>query len=258
VHAGRWLADAVRRSLDAGLHRLDELLLAPLRLDGSPVVVSCSLDLGLAPWSMLPSRRGVPVVVTPSATAWLRTGPRGRRPQPRVVAVAGPGLHRAVQEAEQVQASWPGAELLTGAEATTDEVRKALATADVVHVAGHGTHQQESPLFSSLRLVDGPLYAYELDADGGAAPCVVLSACEAGLATVRPGDEGLGLTNVLLHRGSRSVLAAVARVRDDVAAHVMGQVHASMSAGTHSAQALADALAEGDQVAPFMTFGSTW
>ncbi len=255
------LADAVRRSLDAGLRRLDDLLLAPLRLDGSPVVVSCSMSLALAPWSMLPSRRGLPVVVTPGATAWLRTGPRGRRPHPRVVAVAGPGLHRAVGEAEQVQASWPGAELLTGREATTEEVRKALATADVVHVAGHGTHQQESPLFSSLRLVDGPLYAYELDADGGSAPCVVLSACEAGLATVRPGDEGLGLTSVLLHLGSRSVLAAVARVRDDVAARVMAQVHTSMAAGTHSAQALADALAQedpGDQVAPFMTFGSTW
>ncbi len=255
------LSDAVRRSLDAGLHRLDALLLAPLGLDGSPVVVSCSMNLALAPWSLLPSRRRVPVVVTPSATAWLRTGPRGRRARPRVVAVAGPGLHRAVGEAEQVRASWPGAELLTGPEATTEEVRKALATADVVHVAGHGTHQQESPLFSSLRLVDGPLYAYELDADGGSAPCVVLSACEAGLATVRPGDEGLGLTNVLLHLGSRSVLAAVARVRDDVAAQVMAQVHASMAAGTHSAQALADALAvaEGNgQVAPFMTFGSTW
>jgi tetratricopeptide (TPR) repeat protein len=254
------LADAVRRSLDAGLRRLDDLLLGPLRLDGSPVVVSCSMSLALAPWSMLPSRRGLPVVVTPGASAWLRIGPRGRRPHPRVVAVAGPGLHRAVGEAEQVQASWPGAELLTGHQATTEEVRKALATADVVHVAGHGTHQQESPLFSSLRLVDGPLYAYELDADGGSAPCVVLSACEAGLATVRPGDEGLGLTSVLLHLGSRSVLAAVARVRDDVADRVMAQVHTSMAAGTHSAQALADALAEndGDQVAPFMTFGSTW
>jgi tetratricopeptide (TPR) repeat protein len=252
------LADAVRRSLDAGLRRLDDLLLAPLRLDGSPVVVSCSTSLSLAPWSMLPSRRWVPVVVTPRATAWLRTGPRDRRPHPGVVAVAGPGLHRAAGVAELVQASWPRAELLTGWEATTDQVRKALATADVVHVAGHGTHQQESPLFSSLRLVDGPLYAYELDADGGSAPCVVLSACEAGLATVRPGDEGLGLTNVLLHLGSRSVVAAVARVRDDVAAHVMAQVHASMAAGTHSAQALADAQAECDQVAPFMTFGSTW
>lgn len=252
------LADAVRRSLDAGLRALDDLLMAPLGLDGTPVVVSCSKNLVFAPWSLLPSRRGLPVVVTPSATAWLRTGPRGRRARPRVVAVAGPGLHRAEEEARHVRDSWAGAELLTGQEATTRAVREALATADVVHVAGHGTHQQESPLFSSLRLVDGPLYAYELDAQEGSAPCVVLSACEAGLATVRPGDEGLGLTNVLLHLGSRSVLAGVARVRDDVAAQVMGRVHASMASGTDSAQALADALADGDQVAPFVTFGSTW
>lgn len=252
------LADAVRRSLDAGLLRLDHLLLGPLRLGGSPLVVSCSRDLVLAPWSLLPSRRGLPVIITPSATAWLRTGQPARRAGPRVVAVAGPGLHRAQEEAERVQGTWLGAELLTGQAATTEAVRTALAATDVVHVAGHGTHQQESPLFSSLRLVDGPLYAYELDAHGGVAPCVVLSACEAGLATVRPGDEGLGLTNVLLHLGSRSVLAGVARVRDDVAARVMGQVHTAMSAGTDSAQALADALADGEQVAPFVAFGSTW
>ncbi len=107
-------------------------------------------------------------------------------------------------------ATWPGARVLTGAEATTAAGREALATADVVHVAAHGTHQQESPLFSSLRLTDGPLYAYELDAESGVAACVALSACEAGLATVRPGDEGLGLTSVLLHLGARSILAGVA------------------------------------------------
>jgi CHAT domain-containing protein len=167
-------------------------------------------------------------------------------------------LRRAVGEAARVSDSWPGAELLTGQAATTERVRSAVATADVVHIAGHGTHQQESPLFSSLRLVDGPLFAYELDSDGGSAPCVVLSACEAGLATVRPGDEGLGLTNVLLHLGSRSVVAGVARVRDDVAARVMARVHASMATGTDSAQALADALAEEEEAAPFVTFGGAW
>ncbi len=134
----------------------------------------------------------------------------------------------------------------------------ALAGADVVHVAAHGTHQQESPLFSALRLADGPLYAYELAADGTTAPCVVLSACEAGLATVRPGDEGLGLTNVLLHLGSRSVLAGVARVRDDVAARVMRRVHGLLADTTDSVTALARALAEEDEPAPFVAFGSGW
>ncbi|MEP7091609.1 MAG: CHAT domain-containing protein [Nocardioidaceae bacterium] len=250
------LVDAVRRSLDAGLRRLDDLLLEPLGLAGTPLVVSASTVLVLLPWSLLPSRRGLPVVVTPSATSWLRAGRHSRPPTPRVVSVAGPGLRRAEEEADRVQARWPDAQRLTAGAATTGAVRDALARADLVHVAGHGTHQQESPLFSSLRLADGPLYAYELD--GGSAPCVVLSACEAGLATVRPGDEGLGLTSVLLHLGSRSVLAGVARVPDDVADRVMDRVHAAMVTGTDSAQALAWALAEDDQLAPFVCFGSSW
>ena len=92
-------------------------------------------------------------------------------------------------ESAACTAAWVGSELLTGTAATTASVRGALAGADLGHVAAPGTHQQESPLFSSLRVGDGPLYAYELDAADRAAPCVVLSACEAGLAMVRPGDE---------------------------------------------------------------------
>ena len=252
------LADSVRHSLDAGLRRLDSLLVAPVGVSGQPLVVSCSAALVLLPWSLLPSRQGLPVVVTPSATAWLRAGDQVRRTRPEVVSVAGPGLHRADDEAHRVHATWPGARLLTGASATTDALRRALTEADVVHVAAHGTHQQESPLFSSLRVADGPLYAYELDAGDRPAPCVVLSACEAGLSTVRPGDEGLGLTSVLLHLGSRSVLAGVARVRDDVAARVMEGVHRRMAAGTDSASALAGALAEEPEPAPFVAFGATW
>ncbi len=157
-----------------------------------------------------------------------------------------------------MHAIWPDARLLTGERATTDGLRRALTEADVVHVAAHGTHQQESPLFSSVRVADGPLYAYELDAGDRPAPCVVLSACEAGLSTVRPGDEGLGLTSVLLHLGSRSVLAGVARVRDDVAARVMDQVHVAMARGADSAAALSEAVAEEAEPAPFVAFGATW
>jgi tetratricopeptide (TPR) repeat protein len=252
------IVDAVRRSLAEGLGRLDELLLAPLHLRGLPLVVSCSAALVLMPWSLLPSRRGLPTVVTPSATSWLRSGAPARPAGPRVVSMAGPGLHRAAEEARRVQERWAGAGLLTGEGATTHAVRQGLATADLVHVAAHGTHQQESPLFSSLRLADGPLFAYELDADERSAPCVVLSACEAGLVTLRPGDEGLGLTHALLHLGSGSVLAGVARVGDDLADRVMDRVHAMMAAGTDSARALAAALEAEEDPAPFVTFGGTW
>ena len=255
------LSAAVRGSLEAGLARLDALLLAPLRVGDGPLVLSASGSLVLLPWTLLPSRRGRSTVVTPGAEAWLRprhTGRDHRRARPRVVAVAGPGLTRAEEEAELVRRTWPSARLLRRDRASTAAVADALGHADVVHVAAHGSHQQDSPLFSSLRLADGPLFAYELDAGGVPAPCVALSACEAGLATLRPGDEGLGFTSVLLHLGSVSVLAGVARVGDEVAARVMARVHQGLAGGAPSAQALADALAEEDEPAPFVAFGASW
>jgi len=88
---------------------------------------------------------------------------------------------------------------------------------------------------------------------------VVLSACELGRATIRPGDEALGLTSVLLRLGTRSVVSGVARVHDHVAADVMTRYHRDLAKGVDSAQALADACAvEKDLPAPFVCFGAAW
>lgn len=255
------MLDAVRGSLRLGLERLDGELLGPLRLAGTPLVISCSGPLAVLPWGLLPSRVGVPTVTTPSAGTWLQGSVRRRRATPRTTALAGPGLRAAEGEARAVATIWPGAGLLCGSSATAAAAHTALARSDVLHVAAHGTHRDESPLFSSLRLADGPLFAYEIDPARGTPSCVTLSACEAGLATPRPGDEGLGLTHVLLHVGVASVVAGVARVRDDVAATVMQRVHTLMAAGTSSAESLATAGAEARDApvpAAFVAFGATW
>jgi len=108
-------------------------------------------------------------------------------------------------------------------------------------------------------LADGPVFAYELDQTARAAEHVVLSACELGQATIRPGDEALGLTSVLLHLGTRCVVSGVARVHDDVSAEVMVRYHTLLAEGTDSAQALATACAEQHELpAPFVCFGATW
>ena len=130
------------------------------------------------------------------------------------------------------------------------------------HVAAHGTHRQDNPLFSSVRLADGALYAYELSRSGeGFASCVVLSACDAGLATFRPGDESLGLSQVLLQLGARSVVAAVARVNDEASAALMSGVHRQMARGVDSAAALAAVqhdLAEDGSLVGLVCIGGTW
>ncbi len=100
-----------------------------------------------------------------------------------------------------------------------------------MHVAAHGQHQPSSPLFSSLRMTDGDVYAHELPAGAIRAGHVVLSACDVGTAQVRPGDEPLGLAHTLLATGVTSVVAAVAPVPDDETAAVMAAYHQRLAAG---------------------------
>jgi tetratricopeptide (TPR) repeat protein len=243
-------------SLARSLGRLDELLLAPLDVCGERLVVIPTGLLATLPWTLLPSRHGLPVVVSPSGTAWLAG--RAQREQPRsqpIVALAGPDLQRASEEVDAIGRVRRDCRTVTGAQATRIALAEAMGAADVVHVAAHGRHQTGNPLFSSLRLADGPLFAHELERT---APHVVLSACESGLATVRPGDEALGLTSVLLHLGTRSVVSGMARISDEVAAEAMVTYHRLLAAGHDSAQALAGAVAAANRPLPMVCFGSEW
>ena len=87
---------------------------------------------------------------------------------------------------------------------------------------------------------------------------VVLSACDLGQATVRPGDEALGLTRAFLHSGTSTVISGVAKVSDQGAADLMADYHRRLAAGSTPAYALADALAAADEPMPFACFGAGW
>jgi tetratricopeptide (TPR) repeat protein len=250
---------AVRASLRRSLGSLDAALLGPLQLDGPLVVISTGM-LGELPWASLPSLRGCSLVVAPSATKWLTSTAAGRAGRVEVTAISGPDLGRGDDEAAAVRAVWTGAQAVVGSRATTAALSAAMSSSTVLHVAAHGVHQPENPLFSSVRMADGAVFAHELDRQAHAPNHVVLSACEVGLATVRPGDEALGLASVLLHLGSRSVIAGVARVGDEVAAETMARYHSKLARGRDSSVALAEALVEidADVTPPFVNFGADW
>lgn len=244
------------------LAALDHLLLEPLGLSDLPLVVVPTADLSTLPWSCLPSLVARPVEVAPTAGAWWqRAGvERGfgdeNEPLPaRVVALVGPEVPAAADEVAQVAATWPGARVFEGPEATRRAFAEQGPTATIAHLAAHGHHVAQNPLFSSLDLADGPLFAYELAAAQVPAH-VVLSACELGQATVRPGEESLGLTSVLLQLGARCVVSGVAEVADDLAAEVMVGYHRRLAAGSDSAVALADATAATHRPVPFVCFGA--
>ncbi|HWH99963.1 MAG TPA: CHAT domain-containing protein, partial [Propionibacteriaceae bacterium] len=255
------LRRAAESSLSRSLATLDELLVAPLGLADRSIVIVPTGPTATMPWNCLPSLRGRPVEVSPTATSWLAGVQAIDNEGPvRVEAFSGPGLDTATDEADRVANLWqPTAQLALSHRddsATRDRLATALVSDTVVHVAAHGSHVRQNPLFSSLELADGPLFAYEI-ADQRVAPHVVLSACELGQATTRPGDEALGLTRVLLQLGAQCVVAGVAQVADNLAAKVMADYHQRLAAGNDSASALAFATASGPNV-PFVCFGSSW
>lgn len=267
--------DTVLGSLRSGLAALDDALWQPLtvaaRGDGYVVLVPAGA-LAAVPWTMLPALRGRPLTVARSATSWLlqrrrsvspigvrnHDGPAavGDGPRATVVAASGPDLPHAETEVRAVAGLWPGGQALVGAEATGQSLLKALGSSEIVHVAAHGTHEVENPLFSSLRLADGPLFGYDLAGAAGTPRHVVLSACDLGRATERPGDELLGMTAAFLHAGTGSVLASVARVSDAVANELTVAYHSRLSRGESPAVALAGATVL--TPAPFVCFGSGW
>lgn len=248
------LREAAVRSLRSGVARLDALLLADVRERGPLHVVAPGFLLAL-PWQELPSRHGLAT----SAGSHL-VGPAAIPGAPQiaggVTALAGPGVPLADREARAVAGLWSGGEVLDGTAATTAALVRALGDRDVVHLAAHGTHVVANPLFSSVRLSDGPLFAYELEGMRLNPAVVILSACEVGQVTPTPGGQVLGFASVLLRLGVLTVVAAVGPVDDAVAHAAMSRFHARLLVGATPQESLADAAAASDVPLPFVCFTS--
>ncbi|MDQ4098350.1 MAG: CHAT domain-containing protein, partial [Actinomycetota bacterium] len=238
-------ADAALQLARETALELDRLLLWPLHreIGDEPLVLVPIGVLHAIPWITLPSCRGRAVTVCPSAGLWLggKTRVRGSERRQPAVLVAGPGLAHAPAEIRDLSRVYPCAEKLVGPEATSSRFARAAANAALVHVAAHGNFRDDNPLLSSLRLADGPMTVYDLEALSQPPTCLVLSACDAGLSAVRPGEELMGLSAALLGSGSTALVASVTAARDVTARSLMLRFHQRLNGGMSPAHALAEA-----------------
>lgn len=242
--AGSEAAASAERALAATAARLDQLLFGSLRLPDGPVVVVPTGALHGLSWSALPSLRGRPVTVAPSAELWQRARASSTGGVRRAF-VAGPDLPGADAEVQQLASSAPDALVLQGSAATVPAVRAALERADLVHLAAHGSFRADAPLFSSLRLADGLLTVYDLERLGSVPATLVLPACDAAVVAVRPGDELLGTAAALLGLGVTSVVAPVLPIPDIASTRLMVALHERLDLGDPPSVALATAV-QGD------------
>ncbi|WP_028707447.1 CHAT domain-containing protein [Propionicicella superfundia] len=253
---GHPLSGAIHASLTRGLSTLDGLLL-PAGFAPGRFVVAPPSQLNLVPWGMLPRLRQMPVTVAATVTDWADSA--HVVVAPRVTAVAGPDLPEADAEVSAVSVAWPGSRAIAAADSTGRGLIAALTGSDLVHVAAHGEHRAENPLFSSLRLGDGVLFAHEFEGQALRVSLAVLSACDAGRVTPRAGDEGLGLAASLRELGVGTVVAPLTPVPDRLSREIMDDLHTRLAAGLDTSAAVAAAGAgKGILAASFTTFGRPW
>ena len=252
------MAQVVARSLDERLRVLDEALLSPAVAaagGATRFAVTAPGILAGIPWAMLPGFVGTPFTLATSVSRWLGDTAPTRATRTAGFA-AGPRVARADEEVRRAAAAWNGAAVLHDDEARVSAVTGLAERVDVLHIAAHGRHAVDNPLFSGFELVDGTLFGYDVDLISRAPDTVVLSACELGRSSVRWGEEALGMTRVWLHAGTRCVIAAPVVVADDVACELLGAVHTELAKGMLPAEALASAAVSTGLTAPFQCHGS--
>ncbi|MFG3086803.1 CHAT domain-containing protein [Streptomyces antibioticus] len=237
---------------EAAGRRLEELLLgaATGHLGPGPVVVVPPARLHRVPWALLPSLRERVVSVSPSASGWLRARETEPPPGRRHVLVRGPGLATGGAEVPEVAGRYGRPTVLEHADARVPRVLEELDGATLAHIAAHGTFRADSPMFSSLRMADGPLIVHDFERLARSPYRIILSSCDTARLAPAGADELLGLVTALLPLGTAGVIASSAPVNDAAVVPLMLALHRGLSGGLSLAEALRDARAAlpGDSV----------
>ncbi|MEV6001743.1 CHAT domain-containing protein [Streptomyces griseomycini] len=238
-------AEARLPVVEAAGRRLEELLLGPAaaHLGAGPVVVVPPGRLHRVPWALLPSLRERVLSVSPSASSWLRARETAPPPGGRQVLVRGPGLATGGAEVPELAGRYGGATVLEHDAATVPRVLAELDGAALAHIAAHGAFRADGPLFSSLRMADGPLIVHDFERLDRSPYRIILSCCDTARFATVGADELLGLVTALLPLGTAGVVACSAPVNDAAVVPLMIALHEGVGAGLSLAQALRDARA---------------
>ncbi len=226
--------------LDKAGPALQQALFGPAvrHLGDGPVIIVPTRTLHAIPWTTMPVLKDQVVSVAPSASAWMRAhrapGPEHRR----VTLARGPGLASDGAEVPLVAQLYKDVTMLEDTAATADKVLSALDGAWLAHIAAHGIFRADSPLFSSLRMHDGPLTVYDFERLDRAPYRLVLSSCDSGVLAPAGANELLGLVSSLLPLGTAGILAGIVPLNDQALVPLMVDLHCYLRSGQTLAESL--------------------
>jgi tetratricopeptide (TPR) repeat protein len=237
----------------AGPVRLLGSTLAPVieRSERDTLVVVPDARYPPVPWALLTSR---PVTLMPTAVSMPADHSTLAVDVPLQV-VAGPDLDHSMEEVAEIEQAWGAVDCLGGEQATVSETLATFGRAAMVHVSAHGRLRRDNPLFSEVRLSDGPLTFYDL-LNAQCPRHVVLAACEIGRDSV---SSPVGAFSVLQSRGCTSMVASGGLLKDGSMGALMGRYYANLKRSLRPAAALSGAQQEVRDVDPsvslLMCFG---
>jgi tetratricopeptide (TPR) repeat protein len=233
-------ASSARAILDAAGPELEDAILGPAaaQLGDAPVVVVPPGKLHTVPWALLPALGSRVFSVAPSAQAWMRASAASPPAGGQVALARGPGLVTDGAEVPLVAEMYPDATVLSGDDATAANVLTSIDGARLAHIAAHGRFRADSPLFSSLRMRDGPLTVYDFEQLRRAPYRLVLSSCDSGVVAPTGADELLGLVSSLLPLGTAGIVAGVVPLNDDALVPLMVSLHRHLLEGQSLAESM--------------------
>ena len=219
-------------------------MIASCRSSPAFLRMACALSgsspgrLHTIPWGILPALGGRAFSVAPSAGAWMRANAAPPPVRRRVTLARGPGLLTDGAEVPLVAQLYDEVTVLSDGEATARRVLSALDGAWLAHIAAHGRFRADSPLFSSLRMHDGPLTVYDFEQLGRAPYRLVLSSCDSGVLAPVGADELLGLVSSLLPLGTAGIIAGVVPLNDQAVVPLMVTLHRYLRMGQTLAESM--------------------
>jgi tetratricopeptide (TPR) repeat protein len=207
-------------------------------LGDGPVIIVPPAKLHSIPWALLPALKDRVISVAPSASAWMRAHQAPEPAHRQVVLARGPGLATGGAEVPLVAPLYDDVTVLEDTAATADKVLSALDGAWLAHIAAHGIFRADSPLFSSLRMHDGPLTVYDFERLNRAPYRLVLSSCEGGVLAPAGANELLGLVSSLLPLGTAGIIASIVQLNDEAVVPLMVDLHRHLRAGQSLAESI--------------------
>ena len=251
IYANLYGPEMLTQNVNTHLSALHDLLIAPLGLElgehtpERTLVIVPHGPVHAVPFAALFDGERyllekAALASAPSASVYALCKGQAQRPPGQMMAFGIPAedIPAVEQEIKDVTQLFRDAKAFIGAEASLGAFYDHAPRADVLHIATHGVHRPDNPMFSGLRMSDGWLAARDLYSVQLSASLVVLPACESVLASNTEGDELFGIARGFLYAGAPSLIGSLWPVQDEQTAQLMVAFYSALRQGLGTAAAL--------------------